>query len=476
LDRFQLWCHIKQVLILPSFFLILACLIQPSTATAEDWIYTVEPGDNLWDLSERYLTSMRYLSELQSLNKVVDPRNLPPGSKLKFPLTWLKISSATAKIISVKGKVTVSDDAITENLTAALGGTVESGDEIMTPADASVTLEFRDKSRVQLQGDGHLILNDLKALGETGIADTLLHLKKGKTVIKAEPQRNRDSRFEISTPSAIAAVRGTEYRVNADVSGTESRAEVLEGKVAVSGTGRTVVIRKGFGTLVKKGQPPSPPVKLLPAPDLSMFPTTIRQLPIRFNLTPLSRAVAFHAEIIVDDGNDTLEFATDLALPAVLTVDNLIDGDYVLHVRGVDRYQFGGINGLKQFSVNTVPQIPKPMPTNSDRSFNTPHSTFRWHNVKNAQSYQFQLSTEMDFDSPMIDTTVLDKTAFTTDQTLTPGRYYWRVAAVNNKNQSGFYSEPQKIEVKKENKYWILVILIPIVILLILIMTRKKHG
>ncbi|MEE9395961.1 MAG: FecR domain-containing protein [Methylococcales bacterium] len=478
MDCFQHWYRIKPVFVFVSFFLLSACLIQLSSAHADDWVYTVEPGDNLWDLSERYLSSMRYLPDLQALNKIVDPRVLPPGSKLMFPLPWLKSSSATAKIIGVKGEVTVSDDAIAENLTATLGSTVKTGDEIITASDASVTLEFSDKSRVQLQSDGHLILKDLKALGETGIADTLLHLKKGQTVIKVKPQRNQGSRFEISTPSAIAAVRGTEYRINSDVVRAESRAEVLEGKVAVSSAGATVVTPKGFGTLIKKGHPPSHPIRLLPAPDLSMFPSVIRQLPIEFNVTPLTGAISYHAEIIVDNGNDALEFATDLASPATLTVYNLIDGDYFLHVRGIDRYQLGGINGLKQFSVNTVPQIPKPMPTNSDRSFNTPHSTFRWLKVENAQSYQFQLSTEMDFASPMIDATVLDKTTFTVSQTIAPGRYYWRVAAVNNKNQSGFYSDPQKIEVNKENKFWFLMILIPLVVLVLLALTmiRRKHG
>ena len=36
-----------------------------ATALAEDWIYSVRPGDNLWDLSEAHLTSMKYWRPLQ---------------------------------------------------------------------------------------------------------------------------------------------------------------------------------------------------------------------------------------------------------------------------------------------------------------------------------------------------------------------------------------------------------------------------
>ena len=34
---------------------------------AEEWVYTVRPGDNLWNLTERHLKSMEYVQELQKI-------------------------------------------------------------------------------------------------------------------------------------------------------------------------------------------------------------------------------------------------------------------------------------------------------------------------------------------------------------------------------------------------------------------------
>ncbi len=43
----------------PYWMLFLTSLLTLSTqAAAEEWIYTVRPGDNLWNVSERHLTSM----------------------------------------------------------------------------------------------------------------------------------------------------------------------------------------------------------------------------------------------------------------------------------------------------------------------------------------------------------------------------------------------------------------------------------
>ena len=54
-----------------SFFnktdgLLLAVLmVLSASAAAEEWIYTVRPGDNLWNLTERHLKNIKYVQGLQ---------------------------------------------------------------------------------------------------------------------------------------------------------------------------------------------------------------------------------------------------------------------------------------------------------------------------------------------------------------------------------------------------------------------------
>lgn len=67
------------------WILYLASLLTLSAqATAEEWIYTIRPGDNLWNVSARHLTSMQYVNRLQQLNRVPNAYTIPPGTKSEF--------------------------------------------------------------------------------------------------------------------------------------------------------------------------------------------------------------------------------------------------------------------------------------------------------------------------------------------------------------------------------------------------------
>ena len=48
-------------------------LILSTPTVAEEWIYTVRPGDNLWNLTERHLRSMEYVPQMRQLNGVKNP-------------------------------------------------------------------------------------------------------------------------------------------------------------------------------------------------------------------------------------------------------------------------------------------------------------------------------------------------------------------------------------------------------------------
>jgi len=80
-------------------------LLAATAAHSQEWLYTVRPGDNLWNVTADYLTRMDYWPKLQRLNGVADPEHLPPGIKLRIPITWLKRLPATARVVSVQGQV-----------------------------------------------------------------------------------------------------------------------------------------------------------------------------------------------------------------------------------------------------------------------------------------------------------------------------------------------------------------------------------
>ena len=95
-----------------------------ATASAQEWSYRVRPGDTLWDLSGEYLKPDIAWQKLQAHNQITNPYSLPPGSTLRFPLAWLRMQPAKAKVLAVKGESSV------EGLGSAVASVVSEGMEL----------------------------------------------------------------------------------------------------------------------------------------------------------------------------------------------------------------------------------------------------------------------------------------------------------------------------------------------------------
>lgn len=77
----------------------------------------------------------------------------------------------------------------------------------------------------------------------------------GRVITHIRKATGREPRFRIGTPSAVASVRGTDFRVSHDAMGN-ARIEVLTGSVDTKGKHRRVRLDEGEGTLVEKGETP----------------------------------------------------------------------------------------------------------------------------------------------------------------------------------------------------------------------------
>lgn len=125
--------------------------------------------------------------------------------------------------------------------------------------------------------------------------------------------------------------------------GSSSNIEVLEGKVAVTGSDKQRLIKAGFGTLVEAGEEPIPARKLLPKPDLETLPARIRQINWRLSWASIKEATSYRIEIAKEENFDTLigQQITDYNRSAI---PDIPDGTYHVRVRGIDQL---GLEGLK---------------------------------------------------------------------------------------------------------------------------------
>ncbi len=413
--------------LLSSFLVHATEVVYPKTKLLDEWIYTVKQGDNLWNLTEDFLVDMRYWRKLQRLNNINQPSKILPGSTLRIPRAWSRIRPSEATIKSFSGNVSVT--VLEKNQAVSVDMKLVAGDRIQTGAGAFARLLFEDGSVLILRENSELIVETLESYGNKDVFNTNLELKRGRLDNKVNPDKKPGSRFEINTPSATAAVRGTSYRLNV-IDQESITTEVLEGEVNVANEVGGIGVEGGFGTLVKQGVPPTPPVALLPVPELSQIPTLFEQLPIKFQLPEIKDAHAYRIQIAPDSAFLALNY-DDLSLSTTVSIDELRDGEYFIKVRGVDQNALEGFDSLHGFILNAKPDAPLLIEPQRGQTVSSEYRKFSWTKNADATAYHFQLADNLNFDQPRIDIPEYKETTTTISHPLPPGKWFWRVSALD---------------------------------------------
>ena len=239
---------------------------------AADFLYTVQPGDHPWNLAERYLISPSLAQSLRRFNHIPDDRRILPGTQLRIPKQWLKLESTQVTVLAVAGDTTLRQDGAPARAAVA-GELLQAPSGIRTGADGSATLQFADGSRVMVRRDTELRLEASQKSLLDKASIVALSLVYGSVENQVTPMGDSGGRFEIRTPAAIAAVRGTHYRVSVD--GQTMRTEVVTGAVNVANPSGQVTAQASQGTVAQSDRGPAAPIALLPKPNLKGLPDTI---------------------------------------------------------------------------------------------------------------------------------------------------------------------------------------------------------
>ncbi len=424
-----------------SHALIITLLLSAAPLAAEEqyWVYTVRPGDTIWDLTQRHTTSVLHWKRIQHLNNIPDgpDRSVPPGTRLRFPISLLKHQPASAEITSVQGEVSLLRNGAREAIAVTDGVTLHSGDRLRTGAASNLVIRFADGSELLVAADSDVLMDSLSAYGDTGMVDTRIRLQGGSVDTQVQPARGPGSRYEIITPAAIAAVRGTDFRVSAEADAAVSRNEVLEGKLKVSGGGAAQLVPGGFGLRSEAGVAPASPRPLLPAPQLDADNAVQQRLPLSFSWSGIEAAHGYRFQI-APDGNFRRLLADERTPGTRAFWKDLPDGDYVLRVRGIDAVGLEGLNAIQPFTLNARPEPPLPIGLINAAVVHEAQPTFSWSQPQDAQSYRLQLAQDAQFATPLVDIDGLRDTRFVPDSALPEGTYYWRLASISNGEQGPF--------------------------------------
>ena len=425
------------------FFAFLVQQINHHTFAAEalfkenepEWRYSVRPGDNLIRFGKQHLINPNDWLVLQKLNHIKNPRHMQLGKILRVPLSLVKQLPAPAEIVLVSGLAGIlKADKSVQPVTA--GQQLTAGTELITGENSKLNIKFADGSIVSMQPKSTMKLDTLSMYSGGGMVDTKLRLQQGKVETEANPEHLQGNQMQIITPTAVAAVRGTKFRVSAD--DVSIKQETLEGKVALMAAGQEVAVNKGFGSLSEGGNAPLPPVLLLPAPATGNLAIKLEAVPVVFNMPAQEGAVAWLGKVSNEPQFNRI-LDEQLSQGSNLSFSDLPDGKYYLKVRAKDKQGLEGYDATHEFNLNARPFAPKAAAPAQAATIREANPELTWTKIEQANEYLLELARDADFKQILGSWRVLN-TAYKIEKNLEPGQYFWRLASIDNATDQGPYA------------------------------------
>jgi len=386
--------------------------------------------DTLTSIAKRFTTTPNNWEALGKLNQVRNDRAIPIGSGISIPADLLPEEASQARVLAIAGNVKeINAKGIESSL--AVGSIVYEGSQISTDKNSFVTFGLPDDSRISVPSNSQVNLAKLRMTQYVKSPRTQIKLVQGKVESKVTPLSQNKGRFEVSSPLAIAGVRGTHFRVGVNENGVAN--EVLEGGVAVGNKDKpqALVLPAGQGNIVSKAGV-GKAITLLPAPILVDAYQLQERPTLQFSVQATNQAVSYHAQISKDaESQNLVAEAHDKNLQ--FKFEGLDDGNYFIRVTAIDANGLEGMPSTHAFKLKACPEPPFLMsPKHKVRAESV---SFNWTQSGQAKAYRLQVASDVQFKHIVLDQSDITAVEFSTDK-LALGSYFWRVASIIEKNQT----------------------------------------
>jgi hypothetical protein len=421
--------------------ILLALAVLSSTVAGNFQESTIEVrvvrGNTLRMICETYLRDPADWPEVARFNRMANPNLILPDQIILIPARLAKAAPSGGTAGFLRGTVEVRLPGSAEWKPLAPGDRLPPGAIVRTLAASSLEIAFENGDTCFLRPETTLGLTETARRGDTWIRR--LFLEAGKVIAKVRKATGTQTRFEVKTPSAQCAARGTLFRATADKDDT-SRTEVLEGAVDVEAAGSRVGVDAGFGTAVKAGEAPLPPRPLLPPPVPARVESFYRRLPVHVEFVQVPKAAAYFVELTRDAAGRDVVAGAVLAPGRPFEAGTLGDGDYYLHARAVDELGLEGLPSAPvEIRVRTEPRPPRLQGLVDGARLRCGSPSLRWTAVPGAASYEIQMSGNGGF-APLVDRAVVGSPSWTAAG-LAVGSYHLRVRSVAADGFEGDWTE-----------------------------------
>lgn len=411
-----------------GFFILFLSALQvfaasePGNQSQHAWYYTIQKNDSLHAICKKYCVSHADVKELAHLNQLKNPNIIRPNRVITIPYAYLRVTNSPAQVMVTNGDVRIKKNGVGAFQKLQNTESILVGDTVQTGANSVVKIKFADGSTSNLQPNSSLtLLSSHQYAGKSNFY-IKVQLSTGRTEIIANPQHLQDDQLEVETPTAVAAVRGTEFRVGAEKN--KAIEETLQGLVSVVANAQEVSVGEQYGTIAQEGRPPLTPQKLPPPPDTKSLPTIIHGTAATLGILEQS-GLTWVMQLAKDvNFNDVVDTQSGTG---ALQLNKLAIGQYFLKLRHQDVQGLQSVDAVHAFQVKAVlPKLILNAPLGQTLSGN--FNIFSWQDLPQHAGYTIQIAKDANFEQLLFTRSVSFNT-FYLQKTLPEGQYFWRVAA-----------------------------------------------
>lgn len=396
--------------------------------------YQTRPGDTLISIAQQWTARSDNWTILAKVNHINQDSNIPIGTPIVIPADLLTDEPSQARVVALSGEVSATG-ADGQKVDMRVGATLVEGAQIETGVNGFLTMSLPDASRISLPSNSRVKFSKLRMARFTKSPRTELMLMHGHVESRVSPLETNKGSYEVRTPTSVAGVRGTQFRVGTD--GDTTTNEVVAGKVAVGNgkPGSEVMLDTGKGNVATpKGV--GQPVDLLPAPALA---AQGKDGAPEVRLTPVAGATAYHVQVSNDpDGQDVLAEAR--SNEPRLKFATLREGAYYVRMSAIDKHGLEGFARIQQVNFST--RTAAPAPAGSSPYVDGSDSRFvllRWQNPANESHLQVARDAQFSW--------LIYNASTNRNEVHIPrpefGTYYARVQGVNADGSTTPFSAPQ---------------------------------
>ncbi|MCM0612579.1 FecR domain-containing protein [Marinobacter sediminum] len=409
--------------------------------TTPEWTYTLRPGETFSEVSRDLLAPGFTPGRLLQYNDIEDSGLVSVGDSVRIPLAWLKRQPDPARVTSISGTVQFISGTDGRKRPLTRDTLIRVGDEIFS-SSGTATVELADGSKVRISPHSRLAFNRLTQYGKSGMVDIRLRLNKGEVHTRVKPVIEGGARFEISTPSAVAAVRGTAFAIQTSRKGTSL--QVTQGIVDFGAPGKTRRIPAGYSASVSTKSNTGLKIRRLPpAPDMNPLPTTLEQLPAELTWTP-SPAQMHRLDIFEMESGRWVE--SRKIKGNSFDISMLDNGDYEVHLAALDNRGTAGMPSVMPFEIDLQARTANLVSPVDGGIANDDMPEFQWRLNGSNEVARVEIAEDDSFRELVTTSEWAPETSALPSKPLSPGQYYWRVVTEAGGN-SVATTEPRKLVV-----------------------------